>query len=230
MAKRREINATLRHTTKLPPITGNCLPSENTFQKCGGGKFPSYYLRLPRINGHSPVQSESPLTFREREEKEQFFLIIDEKPLRPLRQHVKKPTVKKNYKMDPMIGLNKQDDASMHSWYASKDNTSFKDFKTARFLQRQVHSLQRSLKPGRLYQNCNGKMPYEELLLLNENAYQATSPTERGKKWMDIKDFNEKINWLNCHEAKDRDLTPFNVFLENHKVKIKNAVKKISPR
>lgn len=191
MAKRREINATRRHTTKLPPITGNCLPSENTFQKYGGGKFPSHYLRLPRINGHSPVQSESPLAFREREEKEQFFLIIDEKPLRPLRQDVKKPAEKRNYNMNPMIGLNKEDDANMHSWYASKDNTSFKDFKTTRFLQRQLHSLQRSLKPGRLYQNCEGKMPYEQLLLLNENEYKATSTTVRGEKWIDIKDFNE---------------------------------------
>lgn len=232
MAQRRQINATLKHTTKLPPITGNCLPSENTFQKYGGGKFPSHYLRLPGINGRSPVQCESPLAFREREENEQIFLIIDEKSLRPLHQVASNSTERANHKMDPMRGLNKQDNGSMHSGRTSKDNISFKDFKTALFpkkgLQRQVHSLQRRMKPGRLYQNCNAKMPYEELLLLNENAYEETSPTERDEKWMEIKDFNgQKIN---SHETKDRDITPCNVFFKARKVKIKNAVKNNSPR
>lgn len=46
-------------------------------------------------------------------------------------------------------------------------------------------------------------MPYEQLLLLNENEYKATSTTVRGEKWIDIKDFNEQKT--NCYEAKDRE-------------------------
>ena len=56
-----------------------------------------------------------------------------------------------------------------------------------------IHSLQRRINPGRMYQQNNDRISYEELLAFDQNIDQLRAFTERDVKWREIKDFTGKV-------------------------------------
>ncbi|CAH3034939.1 unnamed protein product, partial [Porites lobata] len=56
-----------------------------------------------------------------------------------------------------------------------------------------IHLLQRRVNPGRMYQQNNDRISYEELLAFDQNIDQLRAFTERDVKWSNMKDFSGKV-------------------------------------
>ena len=56
-----------------------------------------------------------------------------------------------------------------------------------------IHLLQRRVNPGRMYQQNNDRISYEELLAFDQNIDQLRAFTERDVKWREIKGFTGKV-------------------------------------
>ena len=56
-----------------------------------------------------------------------------------------------------------------------------------------IHLLQRRVNPGRMYQQNNDRISYEELLGFDQNIDELRSFTQRDVKWREIKDLTGKV-------------------------------------
>ena len=194
MANRRLRGIDHSNQAKLPSIMRKSTTSYSpvdTEDKDITLHFPTFQ----RCETNHPRRIKAPLSFPAVKKLNQYFCLAFDNELPPIPQIGKKSGIsfkkvsgdqerKSNDKLD-----NKQMHGSLHR-QEKEATTSTMSQKTPR---NSIHLLQRRVNPGRMYQQNNDRISYEELLAFDQNIDQLHAFTERDVKWSNMKDFSGKV-------------------------------------
>ena len=125
----------------------------------------------------------------------QYFCLAFDNELPPIPQIGKKSGIsfKKVSGDQERKSNDKLDNKQMHRSLYRQEKEATTSTMSQKTPRNSIHLLQRRVNPGRMYQQNNDRISYEELLAFDQNIDQLHAFTERDVKWSNMKDFSGKV-------------------------------------
>ena len=151
-------------------------------------------LRFPtfqRCETNHSRRNKAPLSFPVGKKLNQYFCLAFDNELPPIPQIGKKSGIsfKKVSGDQERKSNDKLDNKQMLRSLYRQEKEATASTRSQKAPRNSIHLLQRRVNPGRMYQQNNDRISYEELLAFDQNVDQLRAFTERDVKWSKYKGF-----------------------------------------
>lgn len=153
-----------------------------------------HFPNFQRCEANHSRRNKAPPSFPARKKSNQYFCLAFDKELPPIPQIGKKSGISfKKVSGDQERKSNDKLDKQMHSSLYRQEKEATASTRSQKAPRKAIHLLQRRVNPGRMYQQNNDRISYEELLAFDQNIDQLCALTDRDVKWSNMKDFSGKV-------------------------------------
>ena len=153
-----------------------------------------HFPTFKRCETNHSRRNKAPPSFPTGKKSNQYFCLAFDNELPPIPQIDKKCGIsfKKVSGDQERNSIDKLDQQMHRSRYMLEKEATIST-RSQKAPRHAIHLLQRRVNPGRMYQQNNDRISYEELLGFDQNIDELRSFTQRDVKWREIKDLTGKV-------------------------------------